>query len=93
MTQQVEKTLHSVCMTIGVFLTAMLVAVVATALHKNPNAWIDLLPKAWLSDKDKNVLKDPEAANKAEYEKIGREAWEHSQAQQPGGGWNRNLNK
>ena len=79
MTQQTEKRLHTIPSLVGVFLFAMLIAV-GTKFLCHPNTWIDLLPQGWLSDEDRKVLKNPEAANKAAFEKMSREAWEHSQA-------------
>jgi hypothetical protein len=93
MNQPTPKPLHSVGLAVAVFLSAFLVAVGTNVLCHNPNAWLDLLPKAWVSDKDREVLKDPAAANKEAYEKMCREAWERSQAQQPQNGWDQGWKK
>jgi hypothetical protein len=73
-----QKTVYIVGMVVIVFVISM-----------NRNTLIDYVSKAWLSDEDREVLKDPKAANKAAYDKMNREGWEHSQKQQPqwGQGW------
>jgi hypothetical protein len=86
MAQQVEKTLQTVSRGVGSLLLAVVVAVVGSALYQNRDTAIDVATKGWLSDEDRKVLRNPEAANKAAYEKMAREAWEHSQSQQPQGG-------
>jgi hypothetical protein len=65
----------------------MLVVVGGTVLYHKRDASIDLSPKGWLSPIDS----DPAADNKAAYEKMSREAWEHAKSQspdpQPPNGW------
>jgi hypothetical protein len=86
-----EKTLQTVSRGVGGLLLAVLVAVGGSLLYQNRDAAINLATKGWLSDEDREVLRNPEAANKVAREKMAREAWEHSQSQQPQsgrfGGW------
>jgi hypothetical protein len=87
MTPQTQETLHTVSRAVGVLLITLLVGVGGTLLYHNRNAAIDLLPQSWLSDEDREVLKDAKAANQAAYDKMSREAWERTQSQQPQNGW------
>jgi hypothetical protein len=84
------RTVHSGT-AFGVLILVLLIGL-ATGLHRHPSALIDLLPRGWISDKDRSVLRDPAAANKTAYETMSREAWQRLQAQQPAGGWARDLN-
>jgi hypothetical protein len=80
-------------MAVGVFLITMIVVVGGTWLYQNRNTAIDLPPQGWVSDEDREVLKDPKAANQAAYDKMSREAWERSQSQQPQNSWSRGGKK
>jgi hypothetical protein len=73
------------------FRVTIVVVVGITSLRRG--TWIDFVPKEWMSDEDKKVLKNPEAANKAAYEKMGREAWERSKAAQPQPNWDQRWKK
>jgi hypothetical protein len=77
---------HPVLLALGAFLIAAVVGGVAAVAHQRPGAWTDLVPEGWLSPEDAKALKDPQAANREAYEKMSREAWQRSQAQQPGRG-------
>jgi hypothetical protein len=85
MTQQTEKTLHNAFLILGAFFLTMFVVMGIASLRTG--AWIDLTPKQWISDEDKQALKNPEDANKAAYEKMSREVWQNAPAVQPQAGW------
>ena len=84
------------CVVVGIILLT-LIAAGGTVMYRYRNVSIDLSPNSWLppddakaankpsfpwlSEEDLKVLKDPKAANKAAYEKMTREAWEHYQSQ------------
>jgi hypothetical protein len=101
-TQQSQKSLQTVSLIVGVFLTTMLMGVGGTVLYQNRNA-VNLISKGGLSDEEIEVLKDPKAANKKYYDKMNKELWQQYQAQQPPqqpqsgwqpqGGWDRNFKK
>jgi hypothetical protein len=86
-----EKLLRDASVAVGAVLLMVAVAVGVYCLSHG--TWVDLAPKEWLSEEDKAALKDPEAANKAAYEKMSREAWERSKSVQPQPGWDRNWKK
>ncbi|MFL5242788.1 MAG: hypothetical protein ACJ8FY_11825 [Gemmataceae bacterium] len=93
MTQPIEKTLHNASLAVGIFLVALLVGVGGTVLFQKRNASVDVSPKGWISDEDMKVLKDPEAANKAAYLKMSKDAWQRSRSQQPQPGWDQGWKK
>jgi hypothetical protein len=75
-----EKSFATVSKMVGVFFVALLVG--GAFFHKNlQGTMADLLSRATLTDEEREVLKDPAAANKASYEKMmNSEAYERSQA-------------
>jgi hypothetical protein len=82
-----QKTLQTVSTAVGVFLLTMLVAVGRIYLYQNRDAATKLSPNSWLSDEDREALRDRKAANKKYYDKMSRELWQQYQAQQPQNGW------
>ncbi len=76
-----EKSFATVSKMVGVFLLALIVG--GACFHKNLQGTVaDLLSRATLTEEEREVLKDPAAANKASYDKMSREAYERSQATQ-----------
>ena len=66
-----EKTFNNAMLTLGAFLLAAVVGIGITSLRNG--SWIDYAPKEWLSDEDREALKNPEAAQKKSMEKFNRE--------------------
>jgi hypothetical protein len=80
--------------TSGFFLLLFVAIVVGKLfLFQNKNAVIDFAAKSSLSEEDYKAVKDPAAANKAYYEKMGREAWQRSRQQAPQINWDRGWKK
>jgi hypothetical protein len=78
----------------GVFLLVFVAIFVGKLfLFQNKNAVIDMAAKSYFSEEDYKALKDPAAANKAYYEKLGREGWQRSQQQMPQINWDRGWKK
>jgi hypothetical protein len=89
MSQEKKKGLQTTILMIGVFLITTVFAGGAMLVYEYRDASIDLSPGALISKDDLKTLKDPKGANKEAWDKLGREANERSQAQQPnwGQGW------
>jgi hypothetical protein len=86
-----QKAFGTIGMAAGVFLlTVLLAAGWSPAARK---AVIDYSAKSFLSDEDREVLKDPAAANKTAYEKMAREAWQRTPSPLPQNGWDRGWKK
>jgi hypothetical protein len=91
MAQHVEKTHNNVPLALGAFVLTVVVGLGLNSVRRG--AWIDLVPKAWLSDKDRAALKNPAAATEAAHQEMSRDAWETSNSIQPQPGWDQGWRK
>ncbi len=91
MAKEGGNTLQTVCLTVGIFLITTVFVGGGMLVYQYRDASIDLSPEALLSKDDLKAIKNPQSANKEAWDKMSREAWERSQAQQPKsgsyGGW------